>query len=42
MVRDSIIMQGTTIGKGAQVYKAIIAENVEIGDNVSVIHRTPR
>ena len=34
VVRDSIIMQGTTIGKGAQVYKAIIAENVEISDNV--------
>ena len=32
VVRDSIIMRDTVIGAGTQVYKAIIAEEVEIDD----------
>lgn len=34
VVRDSIIMNYTTIGSGCRINKAIIAENVNIGDNV--------
>ena len=34
VVRDSIIMKHTTIGAGCQIEKAIIAENVEVGENV--------
>ena len=33
-IRDSIIMNGVRIGKGCLVEKAIVAEDVEIGDNV--------
>ena len=33
VVKDSIIMNYSQIGEKAEVYKAIIAENVEIGDN---------
>lgn len=34
VVRDSIIMNYSAIGSGCQINKAIIAENVEIADNV--------
>jgi len=34
VVRDSIIMQGTVVGKGSQLYKTIIAENCRIGEGV--------
>lgn len=34
VVRDSIIMNQTRIGEGCELYKAIVAENVEIGDHV--------
>lgn len=34
VVRDSIIMNGTVIGAGCELNKAIIAENVQVGDNV--------
>ena len=34
VVRDSIVMQGASIGAGAQINKAIVAENVVIGDGV--------
>lgn len=36
VVRDSIIMNATEIGAGGEVNKAIIAENVCIGDNVKL------
>ncbi len=36
VVRDSIIMNETSIGSNCEVYKAIIAENVEIGDEVGL------
>ena len=36
VVRDSIIMNGTCLGKNGEFNKAIIAENVEIGDNVKM------
>ena len=35
-VRDSIVMRGGTIGKDTKVTKAIIAEDVIIGDNVEI------
>ncbi len=34
VVRDSIIMNSTTIGVGCELNKAIIAENVEVGNHV--------
>ena len=34
IVRDSIIMNQTSIGEGCEVNKAIIAENVRVGDHV--------
>ena len=34
VVRDSIIMNQTQIGENCELYKAIVAENVSIGDNV--------
>ncbi len=36
VVRDSIIMNQTEIGSGGEINKAIIAENVVIGDNVKL------
>ncbi len=36
VVRDSIIMNRTQIGDNCQLYKAIIAEDVEIGNNVKL------
>ncbi len=33
VVRDSIIMQETYVGKGSQINRAVIAQNVAIGDN---------
>ena len=36
VVRDSIIMNETQIGKGCELNKAIVAENVEIGDYVKL------
>ncbi|MBQ7954493.1 MAG: glucose-1-phosphate adenylyltransferase [Lachnospiraceae bacterium] len=36
VVRDSIIMNQTEIGGGGEINKAIIAENVRIGDNVKM------
>ena len=36
VVRDSIIMNETCIGKGCELYKAIVAENVTINDNVKL------
>jgi len=36
LVRDSIIMNDSVIGKYGEIYKGIIAENVEIGDNVKL------
>ena len=36
IVRDSIIMNNTVIGDGCEVYKAIIAENVEVGNYVKL------
>ena len=33
-MRDSIIMEGATIGENVVIDKAIIAEDVVIGDNV--------
>ena len=36
VVRDSIIMNETVIGKNCEIYKGIIAENVEIGDGVKL------
>ena len=36
VVKDSIIMNHTTIGANCEVNKAVIAENVTIGDNVVV------
>ena len=34
VIRDSIIMNDTYIGSGCEINKAIIAENVNIGNNV--------
>lgn len=34
VVRDSIIMNHTTIGAGCDITKAVVAENVTLGDNV--------
>ncbi len=36
VVRDSIIMNETYIGKNCELYKAIIAENVTVNDNVKL------
>ena len=36
VVRDSIIMNETNIGKDCELYKAIIAENVVVNDNVKL------
>lgn len=36
IVRDSIIMNQTIIGEGCELNKAIVAENVEIGNNVKL------
>ncbi len=36
VVRDSIIMNETYIGKDCELYKAIIAENVTVNDNVKL------
>ena len=36
MVHDSIIMQGTVIGAGAKVTKAIVAEDVKVGANAEL------
>ncbi len=36
VVRDSIIMNSTEIGKDCELYKAIVAENVVLGDNVKL------
>ena len=36
VVRDSIIMNGTCLGKDGEFNKVIVAESVEIGDNVKM------
>ena len=36
VVRDSIIMKGTRIGKGTKITRSIIAEDVNIGNNVEI------
>lgn len=36
VVRDSIIMNRTVIGKNCELYKAIVAEDVVIGDSVKL------
>lgn len=36
VIRDSIVMRHSRIGEGTHVDKAIIAENVEIGDHVEI------
>ena len=36
MVKDSIIMNQTRIGDGCELYKAIVAEDTEIGNNVKL------
>ena len=36
VVRDSIIMNDTEIGKKGEIIKGVIAENVKIGDNVKL------
>ncbi|MGO5313710.1 glucose-1-phosphate adenylyltransferase [Bilifractor sp. LCP21S3_A7] len=36
VVRDSIIMRRSTVGAGTKIEKAIIAEQVRIGDNCSI------
>ena len=36
VVRDSIIMNDTEIGKNGKIIKGVIAENVKIGDNVKL------
>ena len=36
VIRDSIIMQGVTIGENCVIDKAIIAEDTVIGDEVSI------
>lgn len=36
VVRDSIIMNETCIGGNCELYKAIVAENVTVGDNVKL------
>ena len=35
-VRDSIIMQGTHIGRNTKIQKSIVAEHVEVGDNCNI------
>ena len=35
-VRDSIVMQGCKIKKGTRIYNAVIAEDVTIGENVTM------
>ena len=35
-VHDSIIMQGTKIGKNTKIYKAIIAESTTVGENCNL------
>lgn len=36
VIRDSIVMNQTRIGENCELYKAVIAENVEIQDNVKL------
>ncbi|MCM1252795.1 MAG: glucose-1-phosphate adenylyltransferase [Clostridium sp.] len=36
VIRDSIVMNSTEIGKNCELYKAIVAENVTLGDNVKL------
>lgn len=36
VIRDSIIMNHSQIGDGCELYKAIVAENVQIGHNVKL------
>ena len=36
VVRDSIVMNNTVIGDGCELYRAIVAENVQIGANVKL------
>ena len=36
VVRDSIIMQDTSVGDNVTITKAIVAEGVSIGDNVEI------
>lgn len=36
VVRDSIIMRESIVGENSKVYKAIVAENVKIGDNTEI------
>ena len=36
IVRDSIIMNNTVIGENCELYKAIVAENVDIGNYVKL------
>ncbi len=36
VIRDSIIMKDTVIGKNCNIYRAIIAENVKVADNVEM------
>lgn len=36
VIRDSIIMNNTTIDPGCEIYKAIIAENVQVGRGVKL------
>lgn len=36
VIRDSIIMNHTQIGDGGELYKAIVAEDVKIGNNVKL------
>ena len=36
VVRDSIIMNGARIGENCEIYKGILAENVEIQDEVKL------
>ncbi len=36
VIRDSIIMNHTQIGDGCELYKAIVAEDVKIGNNVKL------
>lgn len=36
VIRDSIVMNQTQIGENCELYKAVVAENVEIQDNVKL------
>ena len=36
IIRDSIIMNNTSIGSGCEIYKGIVAENAEISDGVKM------